>query len=98
MRYEFIRAEKVLYPVSLMCRLLDVCLSGFYAWLSRGESARERRDRELLPLIREAFEASRQTYGSPRVFEELRARSVPCSRRTIERLQQLLQRMEGGGR
>ena len=86
MRYEFIRAEKAHYPVLVLCRMLRVCRSGFYAWQSRGESARERRDRELLPLIREAFTASRQTYGSPRVFEELRARGVPCSRRTIERL------------
>jgi transposase InsO family protein len=86
MRYEFIRAEKVCYPVSLLCRSLRVARSGFYAWLSRGESQREQRDRKLLPLIREAFDASRQTYGSPRVYEELRARGVPCSRRTIERL------------
>jgi transposase InsO family protein len=86
MRYEFIRAEKACYPVSLLCRVLRVCRSGFYAWLSRGESARKRRDRELLPLIREAFEVSRQTYGSPRVFEELRDRGVPVGRRTIERL------------
>ena len=86
MRYIFIRAEKALYPVALLCRVLQVARSGFYAWLSRDESARERRDRELLPLIREVFKTSRQTYGSPRVFEDLRVRKVPCSRRTIERL------------
>ncbi len=86
MRFEFIRAEKARYPVAALCRVLQVCRSGFYAWLSRGESVRERRDRELLRLIREAFEASRQTYGSPRVFEELRDRGVPVGRRTIERL------------
>jgi len=85
-RYEFIRAEKARYPVSLLCRVLRVARSGFYAWLSGGESKRELRDRKLLPLIREAFEASRQTYGSRRVHAELRARKVPCSRRTIERL------------
>jgi len=86
MRYIFIRAEKAFYPVALLCRVLRVARSGFYAWLSRGESAREHRDRELLPLIREVFKTNRQTYGSPRVFEELRSRKVPCSRRTIERL------------
>ena len=86
MRYIFIRAEKALYPVALLCRVLQVARSGFYAWLSRDASARERRDRELLPLIQEVFKTSRQTYGSPRVFEDLRARKVPCSRRTIERL------------
>lgn len=86
MRYEFIRAERARYPLSVLCRLLQVCRSGFYAWLSRGESVRERQDRELLSEIRKAFESSRQTYGSPRVFEELRRRGLPCSRRRIERL------------
>ena len=86
MRYVFIRAEKAQYPVALLCRVLRVARSGFYAWLSRDESARERRDRELLPLIQEIFKTSRKTYGSPRVFEDLQAQGVPCSRRTIERL------------
>jgi len=85
-RYEFIRAEKASYPVSLMCRVLRVARSGFYAWLSGGESKRELRDRELLPLIQEAFDASRQTYGSRRVHAELRAQEVPCGRRQIERV------------
>ena len=86
MRYEFIRAEKARYPVAVLCRVLRICRSAFYAWLSRGDSARERRDRELLAVIREAFETSRQTYGSPRIYEELRARGVPVGRRRIERL------------
>jgi transposase InsO family protein len=85
-RYEFIRAEKAHYPVAILCRVLRVARSGFYAWSARGESARARRDRELLPKIREVFDRSRQTYGSPRVHEELRALNLPAGRRTIERL------------
>ena len=86
MRYVFIRAEKAHYPVASLCRVLRVGRSGFYAWLRRGESARERRDRELLPAIREVFQTSRETYGSPRVFEDLRTQRIPCSRRRVERL------------
>jgi putative transposase len=86
MRFRFIRAEKARYPVSVLCRVLRVSRSGFYAWLRCPEPARKLRDRKLLTLIREVFEISRKTYGSPRIFEELRARDVPCSRRTIERL------------
>ena len=88
MRYPFVRAEKALYPVSVLCRVLQVSRSGFYAWLSQGESCRQHQDRQLLPQIRVAFEASRRTYGSPRVFRELQAWSVPCSRRRVERLMQ----------
>ena len=73
MRFEFIRVEKVRYPVRLMCRLLRVSASGFYSWLRQGGSVRERSDREILRIIREVFQASRETYGSPRVHEELRA-------------------------
>ena len=89
MRYAFIRAERAQYPVALMCRLLQVARSGFYSWLSRGKSARERCDRKLLPLIQESFEASRKTYGSPRVHADLQAQGVTVSRRVVERLMRM---------
>ena len=47
-RYRFIAAEKATYPVSLLCRVLDVSRASFYAWLERGPSARERADQQLL--------------------------------------------------
>ena len=85
MRYEFIRAEKVRYPVRLMCRLLEVSRSGFYAWLNRRDS-RELNDRRLLQLIREIFAQSDKTYGSPRIYRELRDRGVRCDKARVERL------------
>ncbi len=86
MRFEFIRVEKVRYPVRLMCRVLRVSASGFYSWLRQGGSVRERSDREILPIIREVFRESRETYGSPRIHEELRARKLPCGKERVERL------------
>ena len=86
MRFRFIRAEKAHYPVSILCRVLRVSRSGFYAWLEGKRSTRENQDRRLLVLIREAFATSRQTYGSPRIYRELREREIPCSRSRIERL------------
>ena len=85
MRYEFIRVEKATFPVRLMCRLLEVSRSGFYAWLERRES-RELNDRQLLQLIREIFAQSDKTYGSPRIYRELRARGVRCDKARVERL------------
>jgi putative transposase len=85
MRYEFIRAEKVRFPVRLMCRLLEVSRSGFYAWLKRRDSL-ELNDRQLLQLIREIFAQSHETYGSPRIYRELRARGVRCDKARVERL------------
>ncbi len=85
MKYEFIRAEKARYPVTLLCRCVEATRSGFYAWLRRG-SKRERDDRRLLVTIRESFQENRRAYGSPRIYEELKARGICCSRTRVERL------------
>jgi hypothetical protein len=50
-RYRFIAAEKATYPVSLLCRVLDVSRASFYAWLERGPSARAQADQQLLGQI-----------------------------------------------
>ena len=85
MRFDFIRAEKARFPVRLMCRLLEVSRSGFYAWL-KSEDPKEVSDRQLLLLIREIFTQSRETYGSPRIYRELRICKVTCDKARVERL------------
>lgn len=86
-RYGFIVSEKARYPVRLMCRVLGVSASGFYAWLARSPSERELSDRALTELIRTIHAESRGTYGSPRVHAELRAgHGVRVARKRVERL------------
>jgi putative transposase len=63
-----------------------VTRSGYYAWRRRGESARRRQDCRLLGTIRELFEQSRGTYGSPRIYRALVATGRRVSRRRVERL------------
>ena len=60
--------------------------SGFYEWLNRPESNRAMSNRALLVRIRESFEASHQTYGSPRMWRDLRDWNVPCSENRVARL------------
>ena len=43
MRYRFIQAEKAVYPVGVLCRVLDVARSGFYAWYQRPMSRKNNR-------------------------------------------------------
>jgi len=72
LRYEFIRAEKAEYPVSVLCRTMRVSRSGFYAFCAATESVRAAVDRRLAQKILEVFMAYDATYGSPRVHRELR--------------------------
>lgn len=86
MRFAFIQAEKANYPVTLMCRVLGVSRSGFYAWCRRAESARAREDRRVLVAIEASHAASRGTYGSPRVHRDLRAAGETVGRHRVARL------------
>lgn len=85
-RFRFIAAEKANYSVSVMCRVLRVSRSGFYAWAIRPPSARRRDDERLLGEIQEAFTDSRRTYGAPRIHAALARTGVRVSRKRIARL------------
>ncbi len=86
MRFRFIEAEKATYPVSVMCRVLQVSRGGYYAWRTRPQSSRARTDRKLLIEIQAAHKASRRAYGSPRVYRELREGGHNAGRHRIARL------------
>ena len=72
-----------------MCRVLEVSPSGYYAWRTRPVSAREMANQELVEKIKAVHAASYETYGSPRVFCDLRADGMACSRKRVARLMRL---------
>ena len=80
------KANQASYPVRRLCDLLGVSPSGYYAWLSRSPSARERADRELRDRIVDIHVRSRGTYGAPRVRAELAAEGVCVGRKRVARL------------
>ena len=84
--FRLIDAEKARFPVSMLCRVLKVSKSGYYAWKRRPPSKRSRQDAALTEKIREVHQRSRQTYGYPRVHAELHALGVRCGRRRVARL------------
>ncbi len=86
MRFVFIHAEKALYPVRVLCSVLGVSRSGYYAWISRPRAARAQADEQLVVEIVAAHRRSRATYGSPRVHSELRSRGTRVGRKRLERL------------
>ena len=65
------KANQATHSVRVMCRLLKVSPSGFYAWDERPMSARERTDIALTAHIHEIYRRSRETYGSPTIHAEL---------------------------
>lgn len=70
----------------VLCRAVGVSRSGYYAWQGRPPSARTADDGRLLQRIRGVHQASRETYGSPRVHAQLRRQGEPVGRRRVERL------------
>jgi putative transposase len=85
--FKLIAAEKANHPIDLMCRVLGVSRSGFYAWATRVPSDRALTDAWLLEQIREIHADNRGVYGSPRVQAELRmARGIRVGRKRVERL------------
>ena len=64
-RFRFMEAEKAIFPVTLMCRVLEVSRSGYYAWRKRERSARSQADEVLKVQIVSIHQRSRETYGVP---------------------------------
>ena len=86
MRYACIARHRGEYPVRLMCRVLAVSPSGFYAAQRRRPSARAQRDQALRLQVRAVHKKSRRTYGAPRVHAELRTKGEPVARKRVARL------------
>jgi putative transposase len=63
----------------MMCRLLDVSRSGFYAFLKRPLSARQQQRQRVSEAIEKTFVAFKKRYGAPRLVQEVNAQGIPCS-------------------
>ncbi len=86
MRYACITRRRKQYPVDLMCQLLAVSRSGYYAWRSRPESQRAQDDRRLLAVIKRIHASSGGVYGSPRICAELKEEGYRCGLHKVARL------------
>jgi len=84
-----VSAHQAQHRVATMCRVLEVSTSGYYAWRKRPASKRAQEDVVLLRQIRTIHEASRQSYGVPRVHRELREDGVGVGRDRVARLMRL---------
>lgn len=86
MIFRFVSNHQSEFPIFLMCRVLDVSRSGYYAWLKHPESKRDQDDNALSQEILEIYQESFCTYGSPRVYRELKRRGKHIGEKRIVRL------------
>ena len=78
------------YPITVLCKTLEVSQSGYYAWKSREPSQHCREDARLSADIQQIFVEHRQVYGSPRIHAVLKAQGIACGRKRVVRLMQTL--------
>ena len=86
MRYAFIADHTQAFGVELMCQVLGVGRSGYYAWKGRSPSARAQANQVLADAICTEFVTSRETYGALRIQAALRRKGVVCGRHRVTRL------------
>ena len=86
MSFALIDAKKAEIPVETACAVLGVSVSGFYAWKRRPASARQSDDMVMLAHIRAEFATSNETYGSPRMHEELKGQGLAIGLNRVARL------------
>jgi len=74
------------FPISVMCDVLSVSRSGYYAWLKKPETKRQQANNRLRQKIRDIHRDSDKSYGSPRIYRELKTQGEPCSENRVARL------------
>ncbi|WP_413774383.1 IS3 family transposase [Marinobacter sp. AN1] len=85
-KYRFIRAHQKEFQVRVMCRVLKVHFSGFYAWLHSPESPRAKANRRLVGLIKQAWLESGGVYGYRNITLDLKDLGERCSKNRVYRL------------
>ena len=87
MKFRFIKEHLAdAYPLEVACEVLEVSRSGYYAWRGRPASARSKRREELAAKVKAVHEQNRRVYGSPRVFQALKAQGERVSENTVAKV------------
>ena len=86
MKFRFVQEHRGTFRVGMMCCVLKVSRSGYYAWRRREPSQREIEDRRHAKVIREVHRESRGTYGSPRIYEALQRGGARCGKHRVARI------------
>lgn len=86
MKYEFMQRYEGRFSRERMSKILGVSRSGYYCFTKRQPSQRRQEEDRLLMKIKEIYQMSRQTYGSPRIHADLKDQGEACSRQKVAKL------------
>lgn len=89
MKFQFVANYQEEFPSGLMCQLLNVARSSYYAFLrgvAHQPSQRQQSNEILLEKIKIIFEGSKRRYGSPRIHKKLLQQAETCSLGRVKRL------------
>ena len=86
MKYAWIQAQHTAFPVSRLCRILEVSRSGYYEWLGRPPRAHPDTDQQVAAKVQQYFAQGRGTYGTRRLKHLLAQEGLQVSRRRIGRV------------
>ncbi len=86
MKYAWIEAQGDSYPVSVMCAVLGVSTSGYYAWRSREPSQQRQRRERIARAAERSHQASGGVYGYRKVHEDLKEQEIACCLETVRRV------------
>ena len=84
--FEFVKLNQAAFSVRAMCRVLGLSPSGYYAWLDRKPSEREKHDAVLTTQIETIWKENREVYGRPRIFAELKEDGEEVGEKRVGRL------------
>ena len=86
MKYHFIEEYKHEFAIVVMCHVLSVSESSFYAWRKRPTYRRKRADAHLIQEIQQVFEMHHRRYSLPRMHRDLGDEGIRCSQKRVARL------------
>ena len=74
------------HSISLMAKVLELSRSGYYSWLNREESKRDKENRDLTNRIKKLHLEVSGIFGAPRIYEKLVSEGYQGSKNRIARL------------
>ena len=81
-----IKAQSAFHNIRMLCHVLDVSTSAYYAWVKNKPNKRQLENNSLSTIIKELFLASRKTYGVPRIHRVMRENGLYHGKTRISRI------------